>query len=105
MPGRFERVLLARGPNRPGEFAVEDVEFVTWVDLLGDPAAGTAAWLLEFPGRRFEVIIEGIGWVRDPEQVLEDHLKQYREAAQRTEAFLVEARRLAAFSRIRPAPG
>ncbi len=95
-PERLEQVLLARRPEAIGTVETDDVGVVSTLELIGDPAAGRTAWLLTFPDEKSEVVVEGLGWPYDPERVLLSRLAQYREAIQQTEAFIAEARRLAA---------
>jgi uncharacterized protein (DUF2384 family) len=101
-PERLEQVLLARRPEAIGTVEIDDVGVVSTLELIGDPAAGRTAWLLTFPDEKSEVVIEGLGWPYDPEHALLFRLAQYREAIQKTEAFILEARRLAAFSEAVP---
>lgn len=101
-PERLEQVLLARRPEAIGTVEIDDVGVVSTLELVGDPAAGRTAWLLTFPDETSEVVVEGLGWPYDSERVLLSRLKQYREAIQQTEAFILEARGLAAFAEAIP---
>ncbi len=101
-PERLEQVLLARGPDAIGTVETDDVDVVNMLQLVGDPAAGRTAWLLTFPDEKSAVVIEGLGWPYDPEHVLLSRVEQYREAILQTEAFILKARRLAAFPEAAP---